>query len=122
MSNNQKVIANAFNAYFTNIGKNLHETLPLASTDPMSYLHGEYEDPMVVEPVTNLEVAAVLKSLKAKGCSVDAFSAGVIKDNANVLAEPMKILYNQSIMTATFPNILKQAKVHQFTRKIQKLT
>ena len=117
LSNNHKEIANAFNEFFTNVGKNLNKTLPSASTDPLSYLQGDYANPMVVEPVTNLDVLSILKSLQRKGCSVDAFSAGIIKDNAHTLAEPIKILFNQSIETATFPNILKQATVTPIHKK-----
>ena len=121
LNNNQKEIANAFNQYFTSIGSNLNASLPASAVDPRSYLQGEFQTPLEINPVSSVEVKSIIKSLQSKTSHIDTFSIHIIKENADLIAEPVKILYNQSIETATFPNILKQATVTPIHKKTLKL-
>ena len=117
LSNNEKEIANSFNQYFTSIGANLGKSIPSSETDPRSYLQGDFQTSMVVNPVSSIDVKTIINSLKVKGCSIDTFSVAIIKDNSDLIAEPIKILYNQSIATATFPKFLKHAIVTPVYKK-----
>ena len=72
---------------------------------------------MVIPEVTELEVAAIIRSLPSKPSSIDDFSTEIIKNNAELIALPLKILFNESIRSGNFPNIFKHATVIPIHKK-----
>ena len=111
VTNDSKTKANAFNSFFASVASKLDDALPPPSTDPLSYLSGNYPNSMVMTPVGLAEVMAVIKSLKNKKTSVQEFSVKIIKENSHLLAPALKILFNQSISHGIFPSKLKIATI-----------
>ena len=69
-------------------------------------------------PHTNIsEICKVIKSLKNKKCRVNDFSPSVLKRNCHLIAQPLKLLLNQSFQQGKFPNRLKHAQVTPLYKK-----
>ena len=62
-------------------------------------------------PTSSIEVKCVIKSLKNKGSSLHDISVLTLKKNSDIFSEHISLLYNLSIETQTFPNLLKVASV-----------
>ena len=52
------------NYFFTNIGINLTQNIPIATHDPSYYLRGCFVHSMYLSPVTENEVSSMIKNLK----------------------------------------------------------
>ena len=114
-------VANVFNDFFVNIGKKLENELPEAVNDPLQYLTGHYENSMN-SPVINFnDFFTVIKSLENKKCNVRDFSPIIVKENSQLLAVPIVMLFNQSLAQGKFPSILKQARVIPLYKKGSKV-
>ena len=53
---NPCAIANIFNNFFVNVGKNTYKNIPCGNCCPTSFLKGNFPDSMFVSPVTSVEV------------------------------------------------------------------
>ena len=111
ITNDPLLIAQDFKDYFSKVAENLDKSLPAPSTDPLSYLSGDYPNSMSVLPVGILDVIKVIKSLKNKKSGISNISIHILKENSHLLAPALKILFNQSISSGTFPSSLKIATV-----------
>lgn len=112
-----KIVAEKFNKYFTNIAKKLESDLPKSSKDPMTYLSGRCDHDMPA-PQTNLnDIFKIIKTLKIKQCRTDDISVAIIKENAHLVAPPLLKLFNQSINQGVFPDRLKIANVIPLYKK-----
>ena len=61
MDNNEEIsdaksIANAFNNYFSNIGKELDNQIPRGCSNPMDYLHSPLRDSFFLFPTKSREI------------------------------------------------------------------
>ena len=104
-------ISDAFNDYFSNIAPELAHLLPLTQTSHKSYLRGDYPRSMSVPIITEYDTLQVISTLKSKKGHIDEIPADFIKDNKDLLAKPLTILFNQSVSTGVFPDRLKLAKI-----------
>lgn len=76
------------------------------------------QDDMVVAPVTPDEIAKIVNSMKnKKSCGYDDVPIAVIKENLDILAEPLTIFYNECISEGIFPEQLKIAKIIPLHKK-----
>ena len=62
-------------------------------------------------PTNVHEVCLIIKSLKNKGNGVNDISVITLKKNIRVFSKHLSLLYNHSIETATYPDLLKFATV-----------
>ena len=104
-------IAEAFNDYFSNIAPELAHQLPPTETSHTSFLRGDYPHSMVMPLITHYDTTKVISTLKNKKGHLDEIPVDIIKDNKDVLAIPLTIIFNQSINTGIFPDRLKLGKV-----------
>ena len=112
-----KIVANEFNNFFTNIASELDSKLPTSEIDPMTYLTGYFENPMP-NPTTSLsDIIKVIKSLKSKPCRTNDFSTVIIKENSHLIASPLHLLFNQSLIQGIFPTQLKKASIIPLYKK-----
>ena len=104
-------IANEFNKFFTNIGPELVEKIPAASTTFESFLN-KIDTTMPADPVTINKLKENFFSLKTnKSPGYDEVSSNVIKNCFSELNYPLKYLFGNSIEKGVFPNALKIARV-----------
>jgi len=111
-------ISNALNEYFCSIGSNLSSKLPNTTAQYSDYLCSPLSTSLFVEPVTALEIDSMISSLKCdKSCGDDGIGPQLIKDNKNLLCEPLVYLYNLSLFNGVVPDKLKTAKVVPLFKK-----
>ena len=58
-----------------------------------------------------------MKSLKTKKCGTDDYASLIMKENSHLLAQPISVLFNQSIVSGQFPNTLKSARIIPIHKK-----
>ena len=104
-------IADEFNNYFRNIGTDLANKIPNASKRFYFYINKVHTS-MESQPLSINELKDVFFSLKInKSRGHDGMSFNVIKTCFGELCEPLKYLFNLSIVKGIFPDDLKIAKV-----------
>ena len=105
-------VANAFNEYFINAGKNIIENIPKLSQNFYSYLPNSSARSMFIDPVTTYEVASIIQHLKPKKSSgLDEISCYLIRLSYKSILEPLTYVFNQSLGNGIFPDKMKCAKV-----------
>ena len=110
-------IAKTFNEFYTNIAAELDNVLPPPTTDPLTFLEGDYVSSMLVPTVLPQDVIRIIKSLKNKKSNVKEISTTILKLNSQHLAIPLSMLFNQSVNSGVFPQVLKQAIVIPIHKK-----
>ena len=110
-------IAQAFNTFFSSIAPELDEHLPKSTTDPLSFLSGNYPHSMVVPIVLPHDVVLVINSLKNKKSNIHEVPVSVIKSCKNEIAIPLSLLFNNSINNGKFPQLFKHATVIPIHKK-----
>ena len=104
-------ITDEFNKFFTNIGTDLANKIPHASKSFDSYIT-KANTSMESQPLSVNELKDAFFSLKInKSTGHDGVSFNVIKKCFGELCEPLKYLFNFSIVTGIFPDDLKIAKI-----------
>ena len=72
---------------------------------------------MDIPTITIQDICKEIKSMKNKRCNIDDFSSVILKENAHLIASPLKFLFNQSLQQNKFPTSLKSAKVIPIYKK-----
>ena len=114
--NNKKLtevidIAKTFNEFYTNIACKLDNNLPPPTTDPLTFLAGNYPSSMAIPTIYPQDVIPVINSLKNRKCNIHEIAVSIIKLNSQHFAIPLTILFNHSITSGIFPQLLKHATV-----------
>ncbi len=110
-------IAQAFNEFYSNIAPKLDDSLPPSTTDPLSFLRGNYPHSMAIPIIFPQDVIDVINSLKNKKTNVHEIPVSIIKTNKNQIAVPLAILFNNSINNGNFPLLFKHATVVPIYKK-----
>ena len=107
-----KLVANAFNNYFTKLGNNLAEQIPNVHKSPMDYLKSPLTNSFYIFPVTINEIQNEISSLKS-GKVTGPFSIpiSIMKILKDEISKPLEILFNLSFSLGIVPNGLKLANV-----------
>ena len=94
----KKPIANAFNNYFTSIGKAMADSLPkVDGFEDHLGLICKYK--MGLKPLEKEDVELLMKNQQPKmSCGIDTINNKVVKHCHKELAEPMTMVINKSIM------------------------
>ena len=109
--NDKQKIANTFNSYFSNIGKDLDKIIPSTDSDPLSYISESNPHSIFLKPVDTSEVEKIIKSLKMASAGFDGIHAKVIKATYEHYLTPLTHVLNLSIQKGFFPDNMKLAKV-----------
>lgn len=112
----EKVLANRFNAYFTNVGPTLADSIK-DKGDPLSDMGSEYKQSMYVKPVSEKELVSLINELKNCSAGIDCIKASVVKAVKGEIMTPLLYLLNKSLQTGIFPDALKVAVVTPVYKK-----
>ena len=104
-------IANGFNNYFVNIGKDLAKKIPITDINPLDYIKSTNTQSIMVDPVDQSEVKRILLSFKNTSPGWDGIHPKVLKQTSELCMNVITYVMNLSITTGFFPNSLKLAKV-----------
>jgi len=109
--NEPKDIANNFNNFFINVGKNLANKITPGKKSFKSYLKEEdyVMDELEVSPDELRFAFSTLKPNKSSG--LDDISPRVVKEVFDIIEYPLLIIFNLSFNNGVFPDLLKLARV-----------
>ncbi len=107
-----KRLADAFNAFFADIGQSTSENVPRSNLSSSDYLPAHHPNSIFVEPVQLSDVQKIVQNLKPKSSSgYDEISTIMLKLTISEVAVPITHIINRSLDTGVFPDNLKLAKV-----------
>lgn len=113
-----KLIAEALNNYFVNVGKQTSSNIPPTNKSFRDYLPNHNVPDFEFRTVTSTEIEEIINSLQAKSSSgLDGINSILLKFLKNELKEPLAVVANQMITTCRFPSKLKIAKVLPIFKK-----
>ena len=110
----KKEITSAFNRHFTNVGPSLAGKIEgKLNDDPTRFIpSNEASVKFKFKPATKQYVLNALRGLKSsKSPGPDRIPAKILKDAAEVICDPLKIIFNESLKVGIFPDIWKTARV-----------
>ena len=107
-------ISNEFAKYFSSVGKNLALKIPDSNKTVQWYLNKIPQNPKSVflTPCTKQEIKKIINNLPNKTSSgFDGLSNVLLKTLCDSIIDPLNIIYNNSISTGEFPQMMKHAEV-----------
>ena len=112
-------IANHFNIFFANIGPELSKNLHSNSEKSVSsYMKQTIISSFNFECVNSETVEKIILELSSKNsCGSDGLSTNFLKRISKIIAAPLSVIINQSLVTGIFPDRLKIAKVIPLFKK-----
>lgn len=103
-----KIIANYFNDYFSNIGINIAREIPRTNLSFEEYLSPPNPNSMFVQPLSRLTLRNYFLSIKPTNSKdINGFSMKFLQFFADPLSIPLTHIFNLSIEHGTFPDRLK---------------
>ena len=115
---NVKEIANEFNNYFSNIGKNLASAIPTTNLSFEHYLDSPQASSFYLFPTSAMEIENIISTLKpSKASGPFSIPTSLLKTLKMVISYPLEILFNHSFATGTVPKQFKLAKVIPIHKK-----
>ena len=113
----QSEIAEKFNEFYVNVGKNLAEKIEPSSKHFKSYLK-TCPNEMLEFELSSEELRKAFHSLKPnKSEGIDEIHVNIIKSIYEFVEEPLYFIFNHSLKQGIFPNDLKIAKVIPLYKK-----
>ena len=108
---NSKSIANVFNEFFVNVGKNIDNDIPYCGTSPERFLKNRVCNLVYLEPVTDNEIMSIIESMNPRK-SVGPYRIPVklLKIIKVYISRLLAIVVNQSFIYGNFPNNEKLVK------------
>ena len=105
-------IANAFNNYFSNIGKEVDNQISRGHSNPMDYLRSPVKDSFFLFPTTSREIEVEISNLRiSKAVGPFSITIDILKIIKCVVSKPLEILLNVSFSSGIVPYDLKLANV-----------
>ena len=109
-----KAIANAFNVYFANIGKNLAATIEQdnnADFNHMQYLGTPTKTSFNFYCITEIETMKAIDTLENKSSlGHDGISNKIVKLLKNEISKPLTVIINQMLKTGIFQTLSRHQK------------
>ena len=111
-------IAKILNVHFSTIGTKLAIKLKSFITLPSPPARSTDLPKFVIKPITEEFVRSQLKQLRTnKAIGLDNISAHLLKDSASAIGKSLTKLFNQSLVTRTFPSLWRFGKVSALFKK-----
>ena len=108
---NNRVIADAFNNFYLNIGSNISKSLPAINKTHSSFMANANPNSMFVTPTDREEIRKIVINLKKKCPGWDDINCHVIKEACPLILDVLTLIINMSLSEGVFPSKLKTAKV-----------
>jgi hypothetical protein len=113
MSSDGKVIVDAFNKFFVNVGPNLAKKISVPNNiNHSSYFNFVNNKSMFFIPTDENEIATIISNIKPKSSSGhDELSSDILISSMQGLLKPLAHIINCSISTGVVPSEMKIAKI-----------
>ena len=109
-----KDIAENFNDYFIDIGKNLADKIPLSQKSFVDYIPNRFNtsESCAIRLTDPYEIIDIVNSMSnSTSAGIDEVSINILKSVICCIAKPLSIIINLCIMNGIFPEKMKIAKV-----------
>ena len=107
-----KTIANVFNEYFANIGRELACSIPDTETTPNQFLKPQPHNSFYLFPTSTTEIEAEIDKLnESKATGPFSIPTRIFKLIKSVISKPLEIVFNTSFATGIVPDKFKIARV-----------
>ena len=107
-----KLVANAFNNYFANVGKTLASEIPSVPNSPMEYLNKSMCNSFYVFPTTRSEIETEISELKTgKAVGPSSIPFGILKMLKTDISKPLEFVFNTSLSSGIVPSDFKIANI-----------
>ena len=119
-------IANIFNKYFVDVGKNLASQIPNINIDPLHYVK-KYLQKLAVNGfsftlINNEDMCKLFNNLPLnKATGLDGYQARLLKMCAPGITSSLTYLFNKSLKLGQFPDKFKQARITPIFKSKSKL-
>ena len=117
LQNNQsitepKIMANAFNNFFANVGPTIDKEIPKTPISPLSFLRNLVFNDFTFKETTISEVMTIVLKLDVtKSSGPSMVPINILRISAPILVPHLVKIFNLSFSTGIFPNLMKLAKV-----------
>ena len=115
MTTEDKEKADVLNAFFTSAFKRQTGYPQVSPLSDMAALAGEQTEPPIIQEETVRDLLLQLNCHKSKG--LDEIHPRVLRELAEVIAEPLSIIYPRSLLTAEVPEDCRLANVTPVYKK-----
>ena len=109
-----KKISNSFAKYFSDVGEKFANKIPASTKSISEYLKlmGTNTKSIFLQPTDENEIRKIAFDLPNKAsCGHDRVSNVLLKEIITQIAEPLCLIFNQSILVGEFPDDMKLAEV-----------
>ena len=108
----QKVIANKFNSYFTNVAFELNKNIPKSNNVFQDYLKNPNEHSFYVNETNPHEISLIIDDLKnSNAADIYDITSKFVKLCSSSIKKNLTILFNRSINGGIYPELFKVAQV-----------
>ena len=107
-------ISNQFAMYFSTVGKTFANKLPVSVTPVSEYIARIAQNPcsLMLAPCTESELSRLISSLPNKtSCGIDEINNILLKKISKSILPVLCELFNKSLETGVFPELMKVAEV-----------
>lgn len=105
-------ICNEFCTYFSTVGPNLAKNIPITPSHFSKYLNTRQQNTFFFAPTDSTEIINIILNLKNKNSKgYDNISNILLKKLVNSVNIPLAVIFNKSIETGVFPQLMKYAEV-----------
>ena len=117
--NDPDQIANAFNNFFVNVGRNVDEEIPKTPISPLSFLTNRVDENFTFKETNIAEVMIILLQLDDnKSAGPNDIPIKLLKIAAPIIVPLLVSIFNLSFKSGIFPNLMKLAKVIPILRQV----
>ena len=104
-------IANRFNEHFSSLGTNLTPEIPTTDRHYTDFLPPRIEQSLFIGPLSQQKTFEIITNIKPKSSKdIDDFSMKLLIRTAAPISVPLCHIYNTSISTGRFPDLMKISK------------
>ena len=99
-----KQIADTFNTFFANVGKELEKGISTVNKNPADYLPDPASKTFFILPTTSSEIEDEISGLRSgKAAGPSSILTEILKLLKSVISKPLEIIFNTSFSTGTVP-------------------
>ena len=114
-----KQIADTFNDFYANLGKNIEKNIPKGKKKFMEYLNNPLEQRFFAEPCDDAEIISIIFNFGAnKSSGPNSIPTNILKEFCHLLVKPIKTLVNKSLAEGTLQFLRLPKSVLSIKRQI----
>ena len=105
-------IANMFNDYFLDVGRNIDESIGGNNANHLDDMtHINQPNSFFFRPIHYYSTEKLICSLKNKSRNLNTVPVKILKSTCNIISPCLTNIINRSLTTCVFPDSLKRARV-----------